>query len=250
MSFSPHTDAKGIMDLVKFLSPKHVILVHGEKPKMALLKGRIQSELGIKCYDPANNVTVQVPSMQTVEVEATKMFVKENLFQTPSWTNPYLDQSYELNSGGTYASCTKKSAKVRVTEGVLVMEKSKRAKVVYEDELYPELALEGHRIDLAYCFPISIGDLKTHEIVNQIKSSNNCSLLKMIFLKLRSEFDNTEDCADHLKVHSVEVRICADNDCPYRLQKGVESDSVQFCCKWSVVDDRIARRIISILSDM
>lgn len=238
------------MDLVKFLSPKHVILVHGEKPKMAMLKGRIQSELGIKCYDPANNETVQVPSMQTVKVEATKMFVKENLFETPCWTNPCLDQFYELNSGGTYSSHTKKSAKERVARGVLVMEKSKRAKAVYEDELYPELALEGHRIDLAYCFPISIGDLKTHEIVNQNKSSDNCSLLKMIFLKLRNEFDNTEDCADYLKVQSVEVRICADSDCPYRLQNGVKSDSVQFCCKWSMVDDRIARRIISILSDM
>ncbi|PRQ47606.1 putative KH-domain/beta-lactamase-domain protein, archaea [Rosa chinensis] len=53
LTFSPHTDAKGIMDLVKFLSPKHVILVHGEKPRMATLKGRIQSELGIQsCSNP------------------------------------------------------------------------------------------------------------------------------------------------------------------------------------------------------
>ncbi|KAI3909707.1 hypothetical protein MKW98_014124, partial [Papaver atlanticum] len=33
LSFSPHKDAKGITDLVKFPSLEHVILIHGEKPK-------------------------------------------------------------------------------------------------------------------------------------------------------------------------------------------------------------------------
>lgn len=75
MSFSPHTDAKGIMDLVKFLSPKHVILVHGEKPKMASLRERVQSELGIHCYVPANCDTVSIPSTVFVKAHASDMFI-------------------------------------------------------------------------------------------------------------------------------------------------------------------------------
>ncbi|RLM85609.1 hypothetical protein C2845_PM04G13550 [Panicum miliaceum] len=55
LAFSRHTESKGIMDLIEFLSPKHVILVHGEKPLMAFLKERVESELGMPCYYPANN---------------------------------------------------------------------------------------------------------------------------------------------------------------------------------------------------
>lgn len=37
MSFSAHADAKGIMQLIKHLEPKNVMLVHGEKVKIGLL---------------------------------------------------------------------------------------------------------------------------------------------------------------------------------------------------------------------
>ncbi|KAG6571196.1 Cleavage and polyadenylation specificity factor subunit 3-II, partial [Cucurbita argyrosperma subsp. sororia] len=76
LAFSPHTDSKGIMDLVKFLSPKHVILVHGEKPKMVTLKERIHSELGIPCHDPANNETVSISSTLSIKAESSSMFIQ------------------------------------------------------------------------------------------------------------------------------------------------------------------------------
>ena len=34
MSFSAHVDAKGILSFIKHVSPKAVMLVHGEKHKM------------------------------------------------------------------------------------------------------------------------------------------------------------------------------------------------------------------------
>ncbi|XP_057960707.1 cleavage and polyadenylation specificity factor subunit 3-II isoform X2 [Malania oleifera] len=135
LSFSPHTDAKGIMDLVRFLSPKHVILVHGEKPKMAALKGRIQSELGIQCYDPANNDTVRIPSTYHVKADATHTFVQSSLnpnfkfLKCSSQCGPDSD-----SKDGRATPCLQLSDE-RVTEGILVMEKSKRAKVVHKDEL-------------------------------------------------------------------------------------------------------------------
>ncbi len=48
MSFSAHTDAKGILDLVKHVAPRNVVLVHGEKLKMVLLKNKIVTDLGEK----------------------------------------------------------------------------------------------------------------------------------------------------------------------------------------------------------
>jgi integrator complex subunit 11 len=38
MSFSAHADSKGIMELLTHCEPKNVILVHGEKEKMNVLK--------------------------------------------------------------------------------------------------------------------------------------------------------------------------------------------------------------------
>ena len=54
LSFSAHADCKGIMQMIRMCAPKNVILVHGEKSKMAILRQRIQKEIGIPCYDPAN----------------------------------------------------------------------------------------------------------------------------------------------------------------------------------------------------
>eukprot|EP00511_Aplanochytrium_stocchinoi_P006217 CAMPEP_0204837550 /NCGR_PEP_ID=MMETSP1346-20131115/28238_1 /ASSEMBLY_ACC=CAM_ASM_000771 /TAXON_ID=215587 /ORGANISM="Aplanochytrium stocchinoi, Strain GSBS06" /LENGTH=280 /DNA_ID=CAMNT_0051973061 /DNA_START=132 /DNA_END=971 /DNA_ORIENTATION=- len=42
INFSAHTDGKGIMDLIGKFSPKLVVLVHGEKPKMEELSKQIK----------------------------------------------------------------------------------------------------------------------------------------------------------------------------------------------------------------
>ncbi|KAJ4783344.1 hypothetical protein LUZ62_034590 [Rhynchospora pubera] len=116
LTFSPHTDSKGIMDLVEFLSPKHVILVHGEKPKMAALKQRIESELGIQCEYPANNETVLVPTTQSLKISASKTFVR---------------------------NCTTElDGDERIAEGILVMEKGHNAKIVSEEEFLETIGAE------------------------------------------------------------------------------------------------------------
>ncbi|XP_008789275.2 cleavage and polyadenylation specificity factor subunit 3-II [Phoenix dactylifera] len=151
LSFSPHTDAKGIMDLVEFLSPKHVILVHGEKPKMATLKGRIQSELGIQCNDPANNETVLIPTTQNVKINATKMFMRSCShadFHSVKNSLPCLSDS---SFGDSEASNLVRNEKV--VEGILVMEKTKTAKIVCEDEFLQTLHVEEHKVQFEYSCP-------------------------------------------------------------------------------------------------
>ena len=60
LSFSAHADAKGIMALIQMAQAKNVMLVHGEKQKMAVLKKRIESELNVPCFDPANGETITI----------------------------------------------------------------------------------------------------------------------------------------------------------------------------------------------
>lgn len=123
------------MDLVKFLSPKHVILVHGEKPKMASLKERIHSELGIQCYNPANNETVCIPSTQYVNAEASGTFIRNCL--NPNFQFQKCSSEDTSNSTMIDKNLTPKLQveDERVADGVLVMEKSKKAKIVNRDEL-------------------------------------------------------------------------------------------------------------------
>ncbi|TKY69231.1 Cleavage and polyadenylation specificity factor subunit 3-II [Spatholobus suberectus] len=144
LAFSPHTDSKGIMDLVKFLSPKHVILVHGEKHKMTSLKEKIHSELGIQCYDPANNETVCIPSTQYVNAETSDTFIRSCL--NPNFTFQKCS-SADIRDFPTIDRNLMPELEVedeRVAEGVLVVEKGKRPKIVHQDELLLMLGEKKH----------------------------------------------------------------------------------------------------------
>ena len=121
------------MDLVKFLSPKHVILVHGEKPKMASLKEKIHSELGIQCYDPANNETVCIPSTLYVNAETDDTFKKNCL--NPNFKFQKCSSVDKSNSTLTDKNLVPELQVTdeRVAEGVIVMQKSKKPKIVHQD---------------------------------------------------------------------------------------------------------------------
>ena len=60
LSFSAHADAHGILTLLRQSHPRHVVLVHGERAKMALLRDRVWRELGLPCSCPGNGVSLLV----------------------------------------------------------------------------------------------------------------------------------------------------------------------------------------------
>ncbi|ORY51317.1 Metallo-hydrolase/oxidoreductase [Rhizoclosmatium globosum] len=66
LSFSAHADAKGIMQLIGMCKPKHVMLVHGEARKMAILKERIHKETGIPCFDPPNGTSISLQGQEYI----------------------------------------------------------------------------------------------------------------------------------------------------------------------------------------
>ena len=76
LSFSAHADAKGIMALVSMAKAKNVMLVHGEKAKMAKLKKRIEHEMGIPCFDPANGETITIEPKPTVPLAVPDDYVE------------------------------------------------------------------------------------------------------------------------------------------------------------------------------
>ncbi|MBA0751177.1 hypothetical protein Gogos_002535 [Gossypium gossypioides] len=254
LSFSPHTDAKGIMDLVKFLSPKHAILVHGEKPKMATLKERIQSELGIQCYCPANNETVTIPSTHYVKADASGTFIRSCLnpnfkFSTCSST----DKSY-LDSNESKAVSRLSVSDDRATEGILVVEKGKKAKVIHQDEFLHMLGERKHELQFAYCFPMHMA--RTEDLSStshMLCSFDKCTLISRLSMILSDELSegNILDLGEELQVESFRVSVCSSDNCPHRLSSSLQngSESVFFCCHWSVADEKLAWKIISIMKN-
>ncbi|KAJ0981046.1 hypothetical protein J5N97_009301 [Dioscorea zingiberensis] len=247
LSFSPHTDAKGIMDLVGLLSPQHVILVHGEKPKMALLKGRIQTELGIQCYDPANNETVFIPTNRTVKTDATKAFIKScSIADFHISSNPLV--------GLTDSNCEaielfRAVEDKKEAEGILVMDKTKRAKIVCENELMLKLGVEEHGVKFAYCCPVYIDfhEQTSHQLASgscvalenensslEAARSPKCSSLQILHRRLESQIccKNLKGNPDYLKLNSITIHSCSRNFLSLPNQGGkTEADQ----CNISVV---------------
>ncbi|XP_055962004.1 cleavage and polyadenylation specificity factor subunit 3-II [Mercurialis annua] len=251
LSFSPHTDAKGIMDLVKFLSPKHVILVHGEKPKMASLKERIQSELEIQCYVPANCESVRIPSTIYVKANASDAFI--NSCMSPNFK--FMDKSLEDASDNLESISAASGLQVsdeRAADGILVMEKNKKAKVVHQDELLLMLGEKQHKIQFAYCCSVNVNNLDQtvrdrSSADDELDSSEKPRWLQQLFIRLSNDFPGriVHNFGEHLKVESFKVSTCLKDDCPYRKTSSIRKPGVFFCCTWSTGDEKFAWEIIS-----
>lgn len=258
LSFSPHTDAKGIMDLVKFLSPKHVILVHGEKPKMASLKGRIESDLGIQCYHPANNEMVSIPSTCWLKADASKAFIQSSLNPNFKFVRNISEDKSDTVSEETKANSMLQVHDERVTEGILIVEKSKKAKVVHQNELLLMLGKDKHDVQFAYCCPVQIGNLERTEGMafalpkDMVSTSYESSWLHLLLAKLSKKIGgNIQDFGQHLQVDSFHISECLKENCPYRTPNGPQKGSAMFfCCTWSATDVNLAWEVISIMENL
>ncbi len=60
LSFSAHADAAGIEELIRMCEPRNVMLVHGEKGRIAEFKAKVVHDFGIPCFDPPNGTTITV----------------------------------------------------------------------------------------------------------------------------------------------------------------------------------------------
>lgn len=251
LSFSPHTDSKGIMDLVKFLSPKHVILVHGEKPKMASLKAKIERELGIPSYFPCNNETVSVPSTHYVKADASDLFLRACSNPNFEFSKRHCREDENFGLEGTEPGLCLHVSDERVNHGVLILEGTKKVKLIHQDELPFLLGKEKHDIGYAYCFSTSLTKLAENEdavLTSATASSSN--LLRCLLSRLSRELREkaVQDFGEYIQVDSVQIRVCDKDSCPYRINGCCDKESggsVFFCCKWSAGDEDLAWKIIT-----
>ncbi|KAI3466944.1 hypothetical protein Pfo_023607 [Paulownia fortunei] len=255
LSFSPHTDAKGIMDLVKFLAPKHVILVHGEKPKMATLKEKIQSELAIQCYYPANNETVCIPSTHHVEAGASDAFLQSCLCPNFKFLKTNSRQGFDLDDSHKRTMPLLQVCDDRVAQGILSLQRNQNPKVVSQNELVDVLGVENQEVKFAHCCPIYFPNSENTDASDCSPSaSGKSSLLHLMFEKLSREFPdfNVHDCQERIQIRSFVVSFCSKEKCPHRTDGSLHSvtHTVHFCCTWSLADEELAWKVISIIKNL
>ncbi|EEQ82006.1 hypothetical protein NCER_101357 [Vairimorpha ceranae BRL01] len=68
LAFSAHADAQGILNLIKMCQPKNVMLVHGEKSRISLLKKSIEKKFNIPVFKPANGTCINIPKQDLIKL--------------------------------------------------------------------------------------------------------------------------------------------------------------------------------------
>ncbi|KZV54720.1 cleavage and polyadenylation specificity factor subunit 3-II [Dorcoceras hygrometricum] len=248
LSFSPHTDAKGIMDLIKFLSPKHVILVHGEKPKLAALKAKIHSELGIQSYDPANNDTLCIPSTLYIKPSASDAFLQSSL--CPNFT--FLKNS-DLGDSDPRMEPLLRVCDDRVAQGLLTSQKNQNPRVVNQNELITTLGVRNHEIKFAHCCPVSFAHSENVDMdSSQSLSTKGSYLLHLLYKELTTEFSelSIQDSHHHIKIQSFIISLCSKEQCLHRTTVGTNAHDLYFCCTWLLDDEKVAWKVISFMKNI
>ncbi|XP_047944690.1 cleavage and polyadenylation specificity factor subunit 3-II isoform X2 [Salvia hispanica] len=238
LAFSAHTDGKGIMDLVEFLSPKHVLLVHGEKPKMAALKEKIESELGIECCYPANNETVTIPSTHHIEAGVSDEFLQSCL--TPNF------KFWKTNVGSD-----KRTPPIlqvhddRVGQGMLTLQ---NPRVFTQNELRDVLGVENHQVKFVHCCSAAYdSDISNAASDWSPSTSQKIFLLQLLFGLVSGDFPDCimHDCQKGIQVGSFVASLCSREECP-----SSNVDALHFRCTWSVTEEELAWKVISLVKNV
>eukprot|EP00388_Colpodella_angusta_P038173 GDKK01043715.1.p1 GENE.GDKK01043715.1~~GDKK01043715.1.p1 ORF type:complete len:931 (-),score=169.39 GDKK01043715.1:61-2721(-) len=91
VSFSSHPDTKGLLRVISSLSPKHTILVHGERPSMLSFKRLLATDLRMNVYAPENGTTVNFLSNKHVKLGPIRGVFKFSLAGCKAfrWSIPF-----------------------------------------------------------------------------------------------------------------------------------------------------------------
>lgn len=103
IAFSAHADTLGIMNVIDQCKPKNLLLVHGEKVRMKILKKNIRKEFNIPVFIPANGAIVNIPTIDSVRIKFRKDDLKNFIDPKLSEQNVDLIVGLEKKDGEIYA---------------------------------------------------------------------------------------------------------------------------------------------------
>jgi len=177
MSFSAHADAKGIMQLIRMCDPANVMLVHGEDVKMSFLKFKINTELELPCYKPANGETVIINTVPPISVDVSTKLLKRH-----------------RNLHGLLGADPKKG---RTVHGALLI-KDNRYTIVDEDDALSEMKMKKHQIHFKMNIQITAGP--TSQALMLMMSRLH------VYLKRKLRAQKVELNNEQININSIRIR--------------------------------------------
>lgn len=76
LAFSAHADTPGILRIIQECEPQNVLLVHGDKSRMNVLKQTIEKELRLMVYMPENGNILKIPNSSPIPIRVLKEKLK------------------------------------------------------------------------------------------------------------------------------------------------------------------------------
>lgn len=103
IAFSAHADALGIVKVIDQCRPKSLMLVHGERSRMRVLKKSISKRFNIPVYMPANGTLLTIPLRQQAEIHVGREVLQAHADLSISRQDVSLVASVENRNGSVVA---------------------------------------------------------------------------------------------------------------------------------------------------
>eukprot|EP00039_Didymoeca_costata_P001686 m.54297 g.54297 ORF g.54297 m.54297 type:complete len:615 (+) comp10915_c0_seq2:178-2022(+) len=216
LSFSAHADAKGIMQLIGQSNAKNVVLVHGEKKKMAFLADRIKKELGRPCYFPANGESLFIESQTPLPVQLSRTLLKKRPLE--------LEEDGQQREARRVINTQEKNE----VKGVLILKNNVPVKFLDSEEAAEEIGLCKHNLEFTTVFDAGIARATTCDEV-----------LQGIFSKLQSSAIDTSNLVlqrEEIKGRSLRITVDTQNITKAKM-------------RWNYEDEGWASSVLEVFAD-
>ena len=225
------------MQLIQMSQPKNVMLVHGESRKMAALKLRIQTELKIPCFDPANGQTMMIKTEKVMPIAVSASALRQ-LTSSKKSTTECLLKSSASTSSSTYTSISTVDSRLPFV-GVIQHDASMNSFRFYDrDEAKVELGLQTLTVCQQLRKTFDPLKLRTTEAFKNIDPRERALLIIAAafekFAKLMEISCKLEVDEKRIIVGTVSVRLANAPDCAMYLE-------------WTVGSEALATRMFTIM---
>ena len=217
LSFSAHADAKGIMQLIRFIEPKNVMLVHGELKKMEFLKTQIKIHYNIDSYYPPNGKTEYIICPPRLSIDLSLHVLAKNLAEKSSMA----------------VQCKKPCLQNDIpVQGILVCKESGSMQLLEQSQACIECGIQDHDMKFQHVVSCEMGhgvslDQYTEAVYNMV-----CQTVAK-YIPVKRVGNTISICFSTISITLYE------KDIPKR------SPSCSIEISWSFKDDEIANCLIN-----
>ena len=190
MSFSAHADAKGILQLIKHVEPKHVVFVHGDKvnfvffflitqifkKKMEVLREVVIDSFKLPCHMPANFEWLTLESPEpTMSISISPNTIIHNPPTQEKEDDAYIFSHPPKQNFKGCAFQSEKSGEINIMSlDETIVELNALIKMMAKDNVD---RLASHKLETGNCFKIADEYLKNATMMSKGNTAKKANIV-------------------------------------------------------------------------